>query len=447
MNNSQMERNFLEFEYNQFDRTEKIKKLLADYYSRPAQQTLPIHFMNKEHELPLISVSIKLPMYRLENGRTLSLQDEYLAKHPDMPEDFFQRDSNSPEAQAVQHELLMQLSSIKDIFKTFKDSNTEQSEPLIVTNEGFIVNGNRRLSCWRTLYFDDPETYKHFEYIKVAVLPEADEEAIEDLEVDLQIIPDIRADYSWHTEARLMKKRIEERGESKEAVAKSYHKKLKEVDERIEMLEYAREYLKRKNLDRQWSEVDKDLYFFEQFVKNRKNLNGPAEKSVFESVSFSILTTSKKSGEVEGRLYAKIPDVRKHLAPIIETIAQELPVVNEAKPSLSDDNALLLNGTDTLSDTQVAVAEALIGISVEKQKVIAEIAETVISDESAKEKERRSANYLVNQVKKANAALENAINSCGEDDVVISDLAEELDLIEAKIDQLRSWLAAYENSN
>jgi hypothetical protein len=223
--------------------------------------------------------------------------------------------------------------------------------------------------------------------------------------------------------------------------------KPKDVEDRIEMLEYAREYLKRNDLDRQWSLVDQDYYLFTQLVLNRKKLAGASQKSVFESLSYSILTTSKKSDEVEGRLYAVIPDVRKHLSAIVDEIKIEFPAIIEDQPSSDDDSDLLLENTGLYQDPLIQIATELIDISTEKQIKVAEIIQTVISDEKAKEKERKSTNYLLDQVKKAATALTSAVNACNEDNVETGSLDEYLDSIIANVEQLKNWLLEHEYNN
>jgi len=445
MSDSIIKAEFIDFEYDQIERVEKIKKLIEESRRSSSHSAWPVNFMNRDCDLEMIHVPVGLPMYRLENGRTLSLQDEYLAMNHSLPDDFFSRDENSPEAQSVQHELLMKLNESKDIIKTFRDTSIKQSEPIIVTNTGFVVNGNRRLSCWRYLYFGDKVTYNHFAYIRVAVLPEADDKAIEKLEADLQIAPEIKEDYLWHAEARMMQRRIEERGEDIDDVANLYRIKRKDVEHRLEMLHYASEYLRRNNWDRQWSRLDKDLYAFEQFVKERKRVADPVEKSIFESLTFASITTGS-SGASEGRIYAKIPEIRKRLIPIVEAIRDELSEIIESEPP-EDDLDLLTDGYDNDDEDMTSIAQALVSLAVEDQRVVAEVADSVIAEENAKEKERKSSNYLLSQVRKAAEALGNAINASDEDNVMIDGLRKHLDVIENNVMQLRIWLSEYEDSN
>ena len=445
MSNKLIKTEFIDFTYDQIERVEKIKKLIEESRSSSSHVAWPLNFMNRDCDLEMVYVPIGFPMYRLENGRTLSLQDEHLAINQDLPEDFFTRDDNSPEAQSVQHDLLMKLGEIKDILATFRDTANKQTEPLIITNTGFVVNGNRRLSCWRHLYIEDKITYKHFEYIRVAVLPEAGEKAIDKLEADLQIAPDIKADYSWHAEARMMQKRIEEQGEDKDEVAALYRMKKRDVEYRLDMLHYARQYLKRNNWDRQWSRLDKDAYAFEQLVKERQKLNDPVEKSVFESLTFSVITTGS-SGSGEGRIYAKVPEIRKHLLPIVEAIREELPEIGVNETPVDDTDLLvddLIGGKQDIT----GVAQALVNLVEEEQKKVVEVAEGVIIDENAKARERKSANYLVDQVKKAAIALSNAVDASDEDNIVTKGLVKILDTIDENLEKLKSWLEEYENIN
>ena len=142
--------------------------------------------------LKVVEVRIELPVYRIENIRTKSLQKEYLAKNPDAPKDLFTADPYSIETQEVQHQLLKSLVEKEGLMKTFKKDMIQQTEPIICTDEGVVVNGNRRLCAWRELYYSDKIKYKHFQTVKVAVLPNHDPQSIYDLEVALQIRPSMK---------------------------------------------------------------------------------------------------------------------------------------------------------------------------------------------------------------------------------------------------------------
>ena len=126
--------------------------------------THPIEFKGKAIKLPVISVRIGFPVYRLKNGRTSTYQLEYLALHPDLSDDFFNRDNDAISAQKAQHEVLSELVEEENLLKAFKGEE-QQVQPLICTNTGVVVNGNRRICAWRTLYISNPTKYKYFENI------------------------------------------------------------------------------------------------------------------------------------------------------------------------------------------------------------------------------------------------------------------------------------------
>lgn len=226
----------------------------------------PLEVMGKYQRLKQITVRIGLPVYRIGNGRTRTFQKEYLATHH-VPPDLFTADPDSLAAQRAQHDILSRLAADEDLLKEFQ-GGTQQTEPVIVTSTGVVVNGNRRLCVWRTLYYNDPERFKYFEFIDAAVLPEdCDEAEIKALEKRLQIQKTHRAEYKWHTKASMMKEE-RENGVSPERLAKTYDvSSKKDVDILIGALEYADIYLQKIGKPDQWSLVDGDEFAFKAIFR------------------------------------------------------------------------------------------------------------------------------------------------------------------------------------
>jgi hypothetical protein len=441
---------FIGFGYDQIERESKIKRLLEDRRHSPTQPVWQQKFMNQVYALPIIQLPIELPMYRLQNGRTLSLQDEYLAIHHDLSDDFFYRDMNSPEAQSIQHSLLMKLNENREIFSYFKNPSNVQVDPLICTNSGFIVNGNRRLSCWRTLYYEDKKTYKHLEYISIAVLPECDEKAIEQLEANLQIAPDIKEDYAWHTQVKLMKKHRDVNGEDLETIAKFFTiNSGKEVNEWLDMLTYADEYLKWNGWDRQWSKVTEAEYVFRGIVQNRKGITSFLEKAFFEKLAFSYLNVSKNDTSIEGRLYTKIPELRKYLPKIKIALTDELNIQNETIDESDDDSALLLgNESASVDGATISITKMLEDAEIQKDAV--KITEAVIEEQKSIEREKRDKNYLMEKVRKANTFLQDAIIAAtapNNQGLVVLGLDNQLDTIRDSVCRLKEWLKQHGTSD
>ena len=47
----------------------------------------------------------------------------------------------------------------------------KQTEPLLMTPDGIVINGNRRLAAMRELFQIDLSDYKSFQVVQVAILP------------------------------------------------------------------------------------------------------------------------------------------------------------------------------------------------------------------------------------------------------------------------------------
>jgi hypothetical protein len=167
-------------------RIEEFKKLSAN----PTGATTRIVFQGKNQDIPIIRVPIDLPKYRMANGRTSSLQEEYLAKNPKVRPDLFSGDDELWDAQEIQHRLLLQYAEQSNLQGYFEDTKNTQVDPILLDENGFVVNGNRRLATWRELLFKQAEKYGHFLHIDVAILPHGTDRDIDRLEVKLQIEED-----------------------------------------------------------------------------------------------------------------------------------------------------------------------------------------------------------------------------------------------------------------
>ena len=118
-----------------------------------SKETHSEEYMGKFRPLPVIEIRIEAPIYRLENIRTINAQKEWLATNPERPKDFFTAEPGAIEVQEVQHTLLKKIVTKDNLIKAFSvDKSTgtslKQKYPLIVSDEGVVVNGNCRLCAW-----------------------------------------------------------------------------------------------------------------------------------------------------------------------------------------------------------------------------------------------------------------------------------------------------------
>ena len=405
----------------------------------------PLEVMGKYQRLKQITVRIGLPVYRIENGRTRTFQKEYLATHPDAPSDLFTKDPESLEAQRAQHEILRKLAEDEDLLKEFQ-SGTQQTEPVIVTSTGVVVNGNRRLCAWRTLYYADPEKYKHFEYIELAVLPEdCDEKEIKALEKRLQIQKTHRAEYKWHNKAAMMKEERES-GISAEALAKSYDVSKKEVDLLIGALEYAEMYLKKIDKKDQWSLVDGDEYAFKAMVEERKKITDQGRKELFEAVCFKLIETK----DYQGRLYSAIPDIAANLDAIAHLLQDKgllpkdetgAPVENGSQPTPEEDDVDLLGGEDTEKDKYSELASAVQTTQIKLGGPVKQ----AIDEQKALKSEQKSNRFLLTTLSKVSQLLWNVRTDGLNEGTIIEGVQAQLSTIKDNITVIEGWLADHQN--
>jgi len=406
----------------------------------------PLEVMGKYQPLKQITVRIGLPVYRIENGRTRTFQKEYLATHPDVPSDLFRKDPESLEAQRAQHNILRKLAEDEDLLKEFQNG-TQQTEPIIVTNTGVVVNGNRRLCVWRCLYYNDPEKYKNFEFIEIAVLPEdCDEVEVRALEKRLQIQKTHRAEYKWHNKAAMMKEE-REAGVLPETLAKSYDVSKKDVDTLIGALEYAEIYLKSIGKPDQWSIVDGDEFAFKAMVEERKKINNQGRKELFEAVCFKLIETK----DYQGRLYSGIPEVAEHLEAIANALQEKglLPKeetsngkdkTNETSVSDSDEDDLgLLGGEETEKDKYSELASAIQTSHVK----LGGLVKQVTDEQKAIKSEQKSSKYLLNTLSQIARNLWNVRSNGLNENTTLEGTKAQLDAIRESLAAIEKWIDAH----
>jgi predicted nucleotidyltransferase len=405
-----------------------MRQIFFDDAKKDSKGTYPVVFMGSTQHLPIITVPIELPKYRLLNGRTASSQQEYLALHPDVKGDFF-ADPERIDVQKVQHQLLDTVIAAGGLKQKFSDPVNKQVEPLILDEFGFVINGNRRLCSWRSLFIEDPRKYGHFSHIDVVILPHSDDKEIDRLEASLQIEKDIRADYTWDAMANMMKQRQTLHQLSDENLAAFYDMKVGEIKMNFEMLRYAEEYLKSRGKENRWSLVSDGELAFRKIVEKRPNLASAGEKELFKEVAFVLIDNPEEAGS---RLYDAIPNAQKYIEQIKEKLSEAFPVKGADQPG--DD----LFGSGKPKSHDVALAVEISKIDNGKKARI--IIRDVIEDQKSLIKDAESAGYLLKLLGKANGHLEAAVANALRPDSTQAGVGDQLQTIEAKIKTIRDWL-------
>jgi hypothetical protein len=412
-------------------RIEEFKKLLAT----ASGATTRVVFQNKTVDISIIRVPIGLPKYRLANGRTASLQAEYLATTPKARPDIFSGDSELWEAQEIQHQLLLKLSKQSDLQKYFEDTSNQQVDAILLDENGFVVNGNRRLSTWRELIAEDSSRYGHFGHIDIAVLPHCEEKEIDRLEATLQIAKDIKADYSWDNKANMMLAKQKRDGFSNKELGDLYDMKDAEVQELFDMRAYADEYLRSRGKTDQWSLVAEQEFAFKKLVASRQKIAGIGSQEVFKQAAYTLIDNPDEAG---GRLYEAIPAIVECLDQVKEKL-QEVFQVNAAPIDTQLDSlfggAGAMAGVDQV-DMPLAQEIQKPENSAKARKIIVEVIET----QKQLKKDSKSVNYLVECCARAQAQLAAAVKDGFRPESKIAGVGKQLDQIDGLVGKIRKYI-------
>lgn len=289
-------------------------------------------FRNRKSELKVIEVPIDLPIYRMENFRTFTDQIEYLDKEKKAA-DFFRRGQESESAQQAQHELLAALAekgradSVVPIFEVLEKRG--QQQPLLMSANGVIVNGNRRLAAMRELYAIDANKYRSFSHVDVMVLPEdATPDEIVDIEANLQATPETKLDYDWIGEAQLIRRLLQMH--DAKSVGKQLNRSERDVRLQVQKLAEADLYLKDWVGDEaRYSKVKDANQLFGDLVKLIAD-KPESGKSASRVIAWTILDNKTK---VDGRIYNFNPAIGKLAEDVLERTSETLGF-----PVQDDDN-------------------------------------------------------------------------------------------------------------
>lgn len=409
-----------------------------EFLARRAQNPQAHHRVVVEKaqvDLPIFKVHQNLPKYRMENGRTASAQVEWLAKHADKPRTFFKDDPELWEVQEVQHELLLKLVERSLLRKFFENPINRQVDPILLDEDGFVVNGNRRLATWRDLFYSDRSKFGRYEYIDVAVLPHADAKAIDRLEASLQIEPDIKDDYTWDAEANMMHAKLDEYGES--GLAELYGKKESQIRELLLMREYAEEWLKSRGKEHMWSLITSDELAFRRIVTTRARVGGAGRQQLFKEAAFALIDNPE---EVKDSLHDAINGMALNIDPIVEKLKAAFEITAPASDAATE---ALFGGTPAptagAESQDLALSRAIASgdNATKARQIIVDFIET----QRMLRREAKSAERLLDCCAKANSLLEEGINIGLGAETKTEGVEAQLQQLDAKIVRIRAFLA------
>ncbi len=236
-------------------------------------------------ETPVVAVDPSLLVYRADNGRLFA---ELVARG----EPREQREGG--EQQNLLHALLVEKARDPDgpIFREL-ERHAVQTEPLLVTSDGLVVNGNRRLATMRELRARDPDHYGAFSRISVAVLPDhLDRSDIEYIEAALQMAPELKLAYSWVNRRLTLRDHVQRHGAEDDVVAAYRFADREAMEAELAELALAERYLEYLGHPGDFERVSDLEEAFKSMVRELGEITNPTITGLWNFAGFAMLAES-----------------------------------------------------------------------------------------------------------------------------------------------------------
>ena len=224
------------------------KDLIVALAAKPVCGEQPTYdvYEGQRTMLPVIRLPLGEPVYRMANARTQTEQLAYIAEKK-LTSDFFESGQDNEEAQQAQHTILKGFAhatagSIKPIIEELE--RTKQTEPIMITPSGVVVNGNRRLAAMRELYSTRKAEFPTFAEVECMVLPPLTEDQIDDIETRLQERPETKLPYSWINETLKIRRQLQQKTKRETDIADIRRKSVGDIRKALSALNYAEIYLR-----------------------------------------------------------------------------------------------------------------------------------------------------------------------------------------------------------
>lgn len=233
--------------------------------------------------LPLIDLEIDFVRFSTLNHRTKAQQMRKIRETGDQT--LFEEDPMGRKAQDAQYEILCSQDdgAFNDLMGNLEERG--QQEDAVVTAEGILINGNRRVAALRRL-LDDTKDAKKFGYVRCLVLPEdAEPDEILNLETELQVAQRFEKDYTWVNTALLIEELYQKNNRDFKQVANLMHRKKDEIELFYNKLLLVRQIVELSQEKIMYDDFESRESVFTELAKHIRSKN-ESEKEAVRSVYF-----------------------------------------------------------------------------------------------------------------------------------------------------------------
>lgn len=249
-------------------------------------------------KVKVCKMDIDLLKYRIANNRTNMSQAAWCRDNNKEVDNINRtnwlrnQDAEDEKIQKIQHELLNEINIEQGtIYKTFLED--DQEEPVVVNSEGFVLSGNRRLSVFRNLFYNNKRP--ELKYIVVAFWDQSTEDLENLYEVQQDGRKQVDKDYDWFSFGQWISDMLS-KGltiEYIEEVSRRETSDIKKILKRYEnaiLFQAEQKSFGRDIGEKKLSSMRQVLDTYSSFINKIKTYNPSLKKSVKKMVSPGMLS-------------------------------------------------------------------------------------------------------------------------------------------------------------
>jgi hypothetical protein len=294
-------------------------------------------FRGGKTTLKLVWLPIDLPVYRMDNCRTYSEQQDAIAKEK-LDKVYFSKGQELSTVQAVQHTILAKLAkresaSVSSILEVLKKEG--QRAPILITSTGVVVNGNRRLSAIRELYASSDESAKWINIQCLVLPPDTSPDEVDDIEANEQARPQTKLEYDWIGDAQLVRRQVN-KGRTTKQVSDQLRRSEPDIKNLLQSINEADLYLNEwANKPGQYSLVTGDAeQIFGDLPKKLSGKTVPLQNGS-RAIAWSLFENRDK---VPGRIYGYNAAFGNLAEVVLANVAEQLNLPNVVDDELDGDD-------------------------------------------------------------------------------------------------------------
>jgi len=308
------------------DNETRIDKYISDHPESKLKNEFPLSLKGKKKKLTIYKLPMDLLFYNIRNGRFAAEYKELVKREgghlqPEKKED----------AKKIK-QLLLGLEPTETT-RTYNDIKVRgQWNCGVITKDGYVIDGNRRMSIISKLYEDTGA--EEWKYLDVARLDEAiSPEDLWTLEAGIQLGKDEIVRYGPINDLLKLREGIEAGLSEKSIVNTLYgYDKEEEIKDKLNRLELIDQYLKFMGISEKYSKVKNKVEHFinlQNIIRECKSREFEPERIVkIKNVSFQLIK--------EGISHLELRKIRQIIEKNLTDAISEIEIAgSELKPTIS----------------------------------------------------------------------------------------------------------------